>query len=269
MLKLVFYTGDQILKVRSAQASDIFENSYKWNGHLEFILTPKNDFTMTWTSFLPDIEPRYASALVELVGARYPLSSLYPKLSALCPDLLFQNNAKEWVFFAGSFNPWHKGHQTCIQLLPEDKLCLILPDRNPHKEDRDINPVATVLEISSHAKFKKNQFIVPTFLQLQGKNPTINWIKKFKEDFPTYEASLLIGFDSFSSLKTWTNAKELLPLLSSLYVVSRLEDDDARILALDEAHALNSNLNIVFLGRHQFENVSSTQIRNTLRGYRG
>jgi hypothetical protein len=45
-------------------------------------------------------------------------------------------------------------------------------------------------------------------------------------------------------------------------VVSRLEEDSERHLALDEAHALAPDLNVIFLGKHNFESVSSTEIRN-------
>lgn len=265
MLRLVFYTGDRLLKVRPALSEDSFAHSYKWNDKIEFIITPKSEFTMTWVSHLPDMDPEYATALVDLVGARYPVSLSYQKLKSICPDLPFKNHAKEWVFFAGSFNPWHQGHQACINLLPDDKLCLVLPDRNPFKEERDINPVGAVLEISTKAKFKKNQFLVPSFLMQEGKNPTINWIEKFKEDFPEYQASLVMGFDSFSSLKSWTRASELIPMLSTIYVVSRLEEDKERFLALDQVHALSRELNIVFLGKHEFENLSSTKIRDALK----
>ncbi|MCM2349164.1 MAG: hypothetical protein NDI69_04030 [Bacteriovoracaceae bacterium] len=262
MLKLVFYIKDRILKVRQAYPEDSFTNSCEWQKKLEFIITQSGDFTITWTSLLPDLEAEYARALVELVSARYPLSSNYHSLKEKCPDIVFKNPSDEWVFFGGSFNPWHQGHQACLTLMPEDKCCLILPDRNPYKDLREINPVSTILELSTKGRFKKNQFLVPTFLLEQKKNPTVNWVEKLKEEFPTQKISLLMGFDSFSEIKSWTRSPDLLPLLHTIYVVSRLEEDGERHLALDEAHALAPDLNVVFLGKHEFENVSSTEIRN-------
>jgi nicotinate (nicotinamide) nucleotide adenylyltransferase len=262
LLKLVFYTQDVRLKVRHATASDNFESSCRWKDKLEFVITDSGDFTIIWTSFLPDLEPEYAQALVDLVSARFPVSPDYQKLKNLCPEIIFKNNTGEWVFFGGTFNPWHKGHQMCLRLIPDEKVCLILPDRNPHKDLRDIHQVSTILEISTKAKFKKNQFLVPTFLLRPEKNPTVNWVEKMKADFPTQKISLLMGFDSFSQLKTWDRHEDLLSNLSTIYVISRLEEDEEQRVAMEEVKMNNKELNVIFLGRHDSEHVSSTNIRN-------
>lgn len=261
MLELVFYTQDRLLKVRQAMPEDNFKDACNWQNKLKFITNTDPRFTMVWTYMLPDLEPVYARALVELAGARYPISPHYEKLKSACPDIVFKSQDDEWVFYGGSFNPWHQGHQACLNLLPADKLCLVVPDRNPYKELIEINPVTTVLEISTRARFSKNQLLVPTFLLEKKKNPTVNWIKNLKEKYPTLKLSLLMGFDSFMELKNWTNSQELASHLDTIYVVSRLEEDQDRYLALDQAHALKQNLNIVFLGKHSFEDVSSTKIR--------
>lgn len=261
MLKLVFYTNDSRLKVRLSLPEDDFSHSCNWKNKLEFIVSDSGNYTMIWTSLLPDLEPVYANALVELVGARYPISPDYKELFKSCPQMTFKNPSDEWVFFGGSFNPWHQGHQACLQLLPDDRTCLIVPDRNPEKELRDVNVVTTILEISTKAKLKKHQYIVPTFLLLNKKNPTVDWVTRFKEEFPTYKISLLVGFDSFSRIKDWIRSEELLPNIHTLYVVSRLEDDLDRRQALDEVHARGFNVNVVFLGKHDYEQISSTELR--------
>ena len=262
MLKLVIYTKDHRLKVRHANPEDDFQDSCKWKDKLEFIITDSGSFTIVWTSFIPDLAPEYAEALLDLVAARFPVSEEYAFLTEKCPELGFKNPSDEWVFFGGTFNPWHKGHQACLDLLPADKVCLIMPDRNPHKELREIHQVMTVLEISSKSQLSKNRFLVPTFLLKEEKNPTVNWVEKMKGLFPTDKISLLMGFDSFSQLKTWTRSSDLLPKLHAIYVVSRLEDEEDRAKALDEIHALGSNLNVVFLGNHAWEKISSTTLRN-------
>jgi nicotinic acid mononucleotide adenylyltransferase len=89
----------------------------------------------------------------------------------------------------------------------------------------------------------------------------VEWVEKLKNEFPTYKISLLLGFDSFSKIKSWIRGEDLLKHLSTLYVVSRLEDDQDRRTALDEVHSLGFNLNIVFLGKHDFEQMSSTELR--------
>ncbi len=216
---------------------------------------------MVWTSLLPDLAPQHANALVDLVSARYPVTKKYSKLKELCPELCFKQTSDEWVFYGGTFNPWHLGHQACLDLLPEDKVCWVLPDRNPQKELRDLHTVFTILELSNKARFKKQQFLVPTFLLEHKKNPTVEWIEKLHQEFPHIKLSLLMGFDSFSKMKTWVRADDLLPKLHAIYVVSRLEQEVERRNALDDARALGSNLNIVFLGHHDYELVSSTDLR--------
>jgi len=262
LLKLVFYTKDLRLKVRPALGEDDFTCSYLWEDKIEFIITNDSSFTMLWSSLLPDLKPEFARAVLELIAARYPVSKNFEKLRELCPEIVFHSLSEEWVFYGGSFHPWHQGHQACLDLLPPEKTLFILPDHNPHKRLRISEPVATTLEISTKAKFKPNQFLVPTFLLENKKNPTINWVKRVKNFFPTQKLSLLLGFDSFSNLKSWTCAEELIPLLHGIYVVSRLEEEQDRIQALDEVHALGSNQNITFLGRHSFEDLSSTRLRS-------
>jgi nicotinic acid mononucleotide adenylyltransferase len=258
--KLVLNPFGPILRARLPLREDDFSQALNWRG-LEFTLTPETNFTMAWTSLLPDLSQKDAEDFLGLVGARYPISKDYSELKNLAPDLVVHVEAQEWVFYGGSFHPWHQGHQACIDLLPEDKLCFILPDRNPHKDYRELDPVATFLEISALGKFSENHYLVPTFLLEAKTNPTVNWIERMKDAHPEIGPSLLMGFDNFSTLKSWTRSEDLLRMLKTVYVVSRLEDDEDRRLALDEAHALAPELDVVFLGKHDFEAESSSEIR--------
>lgn len=261
MLKLVFYTHELSLKVRLATGQDDFGDAFNWKNQLQFILSDCGDFTMIWTSLLPDLDSRYAEALVDLVSARYPISNEYKKLQEECPKLTYINNSQEWVIFGGTFNPWHQGHQACLNLLPEDKTCLIMPDLNPHKEPSEAHPVSTILEISNKAKFKKHHFLVPTFLVEGKKNPTVQWVEKMKQNHPEQKISLLMGFDSFAAINTWTRSEDLLNNLFTIYVASRLENQRERELALVKATSSNPKLNVIFLGKHEFEKLSSTEAR--------
>lgn len=260
MLRLFFYTKDRILKVRVPNPSDDFSNSTIWNS-IEFKITDNKNYTMAWTSLLPDLEPRHAHALLNLVGARYPISKVYEKLKALCPEIVFNDETEEWVFFGGSFNPWHKGHQACLNLLDPQKYCFVIPDQNPFKEVRELDPVANILELSSKIRFGDRQFLVPTFLLDNKKNPTVDWVSFLKEKYPEKKISLLMGFDGLSQIPTWTRARELLVMLDTLYVASRLEDDKTREMAVNNVIPFAPNLRVEFLGRHDFENLSSTELR--------
>ncbi len=262
LLKLVFYTKDIRLKVRLSHPDDDFTKSYIWKEKLEFIISDNGDFMMAWTSLLPDLDPFYAEPFVDLMGTRYPVSENYDSLFKLCPDLVFKNSTDEWVFYGGTFNPWHQGHQACLNLLPEEKVCLLIPDRNPLKELREIHPVTTVLEISTKAKFKNRQYLVPSFLMQHKKNPTIEWVERMKERFPDTKMSLMMGFDCFKDIRSWIRYKELLVLLDTIYVVSRLDSHQEREQELDKIKSVASNLKIIFLGNHEYEHLSSTEMRN-------
>ncbi|MES2527086.1 MAG: hypothetical protein V4598_08355 [Bdellovibrionota bacterium] len=261
MSKFFFLFNGEIFKARTPQPNEKFTHSFKWKDTVEFEFTEKTMFMMAWTSLLPDLAPKDARNLVELASSRYPVSSDYETLRELCPELVVGYDKDEWVFFGGSFYPWHSGHQACLNMLPDDKTCFVLPDRNPFKEIRAVDPVLSTIELTSKIKFKSNQFLVPTFLLDEKKNPTIEWMEVLHKKYPQKKLSLLMGFDTLINLPTWIRAANLLPILSTVYVVSRLEKEEEQQKVADDVKKLNPGLNIVFLGHHQHENLSSTKLR--------
>ncbi len=259
-MKLFFYFKGQLLKVRRALPNEELANPCRF-GNIEFEITPSQDYVMIWTTFLADLTPEEARDLVELVGARYPFSPRYEELKQSCPDVVFKDG-DEWIFFGGSFNPWHAGHQACLNLAPQDVTTFVIPDHNPLKDLRDMEPISTLLHLSSKVRFKKNQFLVPTFLITQTKNPTVDWMEKLRKDFPEKKLALLIGFDSFQNILNWTRAQDLLHSLSTLYVVSRMETDFVRKTIAASVKNMAPGIHIEFLGHHDHESLSSTAIRN-------
>ncbi|MFL5783826.1 MAG: hypothetical protein ACJ76H_04390 [Bacteriovoracaceae bacterium] len=261
MSKFFFLFNGELFKARLPQPGEVFTHSFKWKDQLEFEFTEKTLFMMAWTSLLPDLMPTDARNLVDFASARYPVSPDYEALHKLCPDLCVGYDKEEWVFFGGSFYPWHSGHQACLNLLPSDKTCFVLPDRNPWKEVRAVDPVLTTIELAGKVKFGAHQFLVPTFLLDQRKNPTVEWMTELRKKWPAKKLSLLMGFDSFENLPTWTRAEELLPLLHEIYVASRLETDEDRERVTAMVKKIHPVVNVTFLGRHAHEGLSSTQIR--------
>ena len=71
-----------------------------------------------------------------------------------------------------------------------------------------------------------------------------------------------MGFDSFKNLSKWERPEDLYSLLNHLYVVSRLEDEDEREFAAKPIRDINPKLEVTFLGGHEFEGLSSTQLRS-------
>lgn len=261
MVRFFFKFDGDIFRARLPLPAESFTSSVVWKDELEFEMTESSMFMIPWTSLLPDLSAEEANALIRLVAARYPVSPDYEALRTLCPQIVVGFEASEWVFFGGSFHPWHKGHQACLNLLPEDKTCFVLPDRNPLKEVRQLHIVTTIIELSSRIRFKKNQFLVPSFLLNQKKNPTIEWIERLRMDYPDKKLSLLLGYDSVRGLSSWIRFPDLLKSLNTIYVVSRLEKDEEREKILAELKLHSSELQIVHLGRHEFEALSSTEIR--------
>lgn len=172
------------------------------------------------------------------------------------------DSSQEIIFYGGSFNPWHEGHSTCLKLLPRNKSVIVIPDHNPFKELRQNDQNFTSLrQINSaiekiNPKFK----VFEDFYLKKEKNPTSNWIKELKIVFPNKELSLLMGFDSFISIDRWINAEALLENLSKLYVVDRLNEETILVQQMKRLSKYK-NLEIIFLGKHQYEDLSSSQIR--------
>ncbi len=86
-------------------------------------------------------------------------------------------------------------------------------------------------------------------------------MEMLKKKHPEKKLSLLMGFDSFLNLATWTRAEDLLPMVHCVYVASRLEKDAEQARAVEEIQKTCANLKVVFLGHHQHEDVSSTNLR--------
>lgn len=174
--------------------------------------------------------------------------------------------AKEIVFFGGSFNPWHAGHKACVDLLPEDKALVALPDHNPYKELTEPNEEAVSEIMDALSKRKGPSFVFEDFLKAGKKNPTHSWIRELKDIFPDKQLSLLVGFDSFIGIDKWIQAKDLLLDLSAIYVASRMDDPSTKEKQKKHLRAINPNLRIVFLGSHPYESLSSTILRKNKDG---
>jgi nicotinate-nucleotide adenylyltransferase len=174
------------------------------------------------------------------------------------------NSSSEIIFYGGSFNPWHDGHSSCLKLSPKDIPVIVIPDHNPFKNlvDHD-NKASTLLELQVQLdSFKKKAFLFEEFAKANAKNPTNIWFAELSNKFPKKKLSMLMGFDTFITIDRWINANSLLEKVSCLYVVDRLNDDH---LKQDQINRLSSykNLKVIFLGEHPYEDISSTQIRES------
>lgn len=169
----------------------------------------------------------------------------------------------ELIFFGGSFNPWHEGHGSCLRLAPKNWPIIVIPDHNPFKDlVYSESKASSIEEIQAQLrKIDGITYLFDEYLVLNQKNPSHKWIAEIKEDFPTKKISLLMGFDTFISIDRWIKAQRILNILDSIYVASRLDDEEVKKKQTQVLTNINPNLKIVFLGHHEFEALSSTEIR--------
>jgi len=232
-----------------------------------FSLAPDSAYPMGWTSF-PwsaihekfNLEDDFWPALD---AARFTFLEERPE-KFLPPLAVNIPLASDVAFFGGTFDPWHDGHRACLELAPTDISVIVCPDRNPHKPLKSHDDVTTfflnIREKALRAR-SKSLWVYAGFLLKNEPNPTIRWILWLKRHRPDIRPYLLIGHDSLEKIETWTDAKDLVKLLSGLLVVSRMEDDTEHAKASAWALEQNSNLKIRFLGHHPHEHLSSTQMR--------
>jgi len=201
---------------------------------------------------------------VALQAAR--LSYLSERPEKFVPPLAIELPlASDVLFYGGSFDPWHEGHASCLRLAPADRPLFICPDRNPHKALKtqvDVVDFLVRLQAQLAPGLSAQQIFYPGFLLKTEPNPTVSWVLRLKNHRPDLRLGLLLGYDSFRSLSSWTKASELVKLLSFVYVVSRNEDEAHHATDSEFITQHNDKLEIVFLGRHPYEGVSSTQKRN-------
>jgi nicotinate-nucleotide adenylyltransferase len=198
-----------------------------------------------------------AQNLLLTEASRYPNSERFSLLQKMAPHFVYQPS-NELIFFGGSFHPWHEGHKACLDLL-KDRPCIILPDRNPFKEHREIDLIGTYSELNSKIDQTTHQ-INPEFILKTQKNPTNTWVQLTRKRFPDTQIALLMGMDSLMSIEKWFEAEELLSTLDRLYVASRMEGEEEQNQQQEKLKRFR-NLEIRFLGHHPHEALSSTKLR--------
>jgi nicotinic acid mononucleotide adenylyltransferase len=143
------------------------------------------------------------------------------------------------------------------------KTIIVLPDHNPYKElhENELTDLAAIKKLLSPFA---NAKLFTGFYDAHKKNPTFHWLYEIKQAFRESRLSLLMGFDTFMGLDKWIQAHELINLLDSIYVASRLDNPEQRSQQVAILKAINPDLIIDFLGTHPHEELSSTKLRENL-----
>jgi nicotinate-nucleotide adenylyltransferase len=207
---------------------------------------------------LKNLNDEDLNQLIQNISAHFsfmPNSSFKKNSDAYKEVFLKQEIADSVTFFGGSFNPFHLGHLECLKLCPEKNIVVVL-DRNPHKEWRDIDQLFELQEVASKL-INTPYSIYPGFWLSKKTNPTSEWITKVSIS----KINLLMGDDSFFHFLSWKEPEIILKRLTKLYIVPRIYQlIDLEEIA-KECKKINFNLEIIFLDDHEYKHLSSTMLR--------
>ncbi len=161
------------------------------------------------------------------------------------------------VFFGGSFNPWHEGHDACLHLFPKTERLVVTPDASPFKSAAGPGCFWLRWRALQDRLAQPGRAVFPGFCGMEAVNPTASWLPLVE----TQVKALLVGDDNLASLPRWIDADRLAKALDLLYVAPR----NAVAADLAKARAWLARINpackVIDLEDHPFRRVSSTALR--------
>lgn len=179
-------------------------------------------------------------------------------LKAGLREKLLASMVEEITFYGGSFNPWHEGHSECLRQCPAEEI-LIVPDSNPWKGPKENSECLWQSFKEIAQRFEESRFsLFPGFWILKEINPTVQWLPHVK----VAKKNFLMGDDNFFSLRKWTDASDLIASLNQIYVVPRLYKKN-QIEEYKNDFCKDFKIQVTILSEHNYQGLSSTEIRNT------
>ena len=117
--------------------------------------------------------------------------------------------------YGGSFNPIHIGHlRTALEVHAAarlDSVWLIPAHQPPHKHAAEIAPARDRLAMVEAAVENVPELRVePIELERSGPSYSIDTVRILRERNPGTEFRLILGFDAFRDLHTWSRYEELI-----------------------------------------------------------
>lgn len=183
---------------------------------------------------------------------------------ATLPKVFNRKTKNTSIYFGGSFNPWHQGHDECLRQClgaQQDFDIVVVPDTNPWKSTAVASATRCFYtRLILLAKNMENTSIsfYPGFWGAEAPNPTISWLPHTKDA----ARGLLIGDDNFLSFHQWKDYHQLLRSLTRLYTVPRLHSKSELEKQREKLLAECPNLEIVILENHPYQDQSSTKLRS-------
>jgi nicotinate-nucleotide adenylyltransferase len=188
-------------------------------------------------------------------------------------------SAPDIIFFGGTFDPPHDGHNGCVRLALErfpEATVLIVPAMIPAstfdagkepKSDYETRVTLCKLafsEISARVEISRIEENLPV------PNYSVMTVRALENKFPSKSLGILIGMDQFENFGAWREAYEILSKVS-LVVVGRNsresnELDEARFIKAHEKLKSSSpdfgaSFKNLFFLQGQISHASSTEIR--------
>lgn len=210
---------------------------------------------------LPELSFDHGAILCEALGKFWPFDfgngpSLFKSIQGFAVPVA--KEAEEWILYGGTFDPWHEGHEACVQAAKNYGKVIIVPDRNPFK---DLPNRPCFLRFYHELRKKMgsdSRSVYPGLCGVERPVPTFQWwpSQSNKKNF-----SLLMGDDSFIQLPHWFHPDSLLSRVHSVYVMPR-KHSAKKVKEIEEwAKTHNPVLKITLLPDHPYKEISSTKLR--------
>lgn len=201
----------------------------------------------------------HGAILCEALGRFWPCMPTHvPPLRHIAAFGVPEPLGDRLVFFGGSFNPWHQGHEACVSLFPaQEGRLLVLPDANPFKAASFSSCAWQHYRALRERVEPYHASVFPGFCAMETPNPTVAWLPYTR----AASRGLLLGEDSLVSLPSWRQAEHLVRHIDQLFVAPRRATDEARDAALHWLRTANPRCGITLLEDHPFRDVSATALR--------
>ena len=176
---------------------------------------------------------------------------------------------KKLLFYGGSFDPPHKGHEKLLESAVEavkPDLTLVIPTGvSPHKR-RSSTAFWTRFEMSGCFR-KYGGKVKVSSIEFTGRKGghrcfTFETVKRLEKKYPGYDLYMLIGSDMLTSFHRWHLYRRI---MARCVLVAGCREDDARKDYLSAAAELEKQgARLILLSFRPVE-VSSTELRRRLK----
>lgn len=160
-------------------------------------------------------------------------------------------------FFGGSFDPVHYGHLKTARAVKKElglQQLFLMPCRAPVHKDALHFSNQQRLDMLNLALVEFNDLQIDMReLNRQSPSYTMETLKHIQFDYPNEEIFLIIGQDSFNTLKTWKDYQKFNGY-ASVVVLPRIANNQS----------LNSDIANVHFAKTPVLDISSTQVRSIL-----